>query len=308
MPSHDLVRFNSSVESRHEDEAATVDELNETFDTILTRTNDDYGHAVRAVHAKAHGVLEGTFTIENTLPPELAQGLFAKPGVHKAIVRLSTNAGDILDDSIALPRGLALKVLDVDGERLAGAEGTVQDFVMINGPVFTVPNAKKFAGNLKMLAKTTDKAEGSKVVLSRLLQAINGALGAVGLESSKLASLGGAPQVDPLGETYFSVTPFRYGEYIAKFRLRPLSPALTSLTGTKVDTKDNPDAIRDLVRQDMRRVDGEWAFEVQLCRDSKKQPVEDATVKWKEADAVCSRRNASFAWPRQLGPSQGSCS
>jgi hypothetical protein len=148
-----------------------------------------------------------------------------------------------------------------------------------------VPNTKKFAGSLKLLAKTTDRAEGAKVLLSKVLQAINRALGAVGIESPRLGGLGGAPQVHPLGETYFSVTPFRYGDFIAKFRLRPLSPALTALTGTKIDVKDHPDGIRETVRRDAAGIHGEWAFEAQLCRDLEKQPVEDPTVEWKDEDS-----------------------
>jgi hypothetical protein len=156
---------------------------------------------------------------------------------------------------------------------------------MVNGPTFMVPTAKKFAGNLKLLAKTTDKAEGSKIVLSKVLQAVNSALGAVGLESQKLGGLGGAPPVHPLGETYFSVTPFRYGKYIAKFRLRPASPALLALKGTLIDTHGRPNAISEIIQQDMKHIDGRWAFEVQLCRDLQKQPVEDPTVEWQEEDA-----------------------
>lgn len=279
------VAYAAQVETFLENEAETVAELNKSFDHILETTNADYGHAVRAVHAKAHAVLEGTLTVAGGLPPELAQGLFAVPGEHRAYARISTNPGDILDDAIALPRGFALKVLDVEGERLAGAEGATQDFVMVNGPTFLVLDAAKFAGNLKLLAKTTDRGEGAKVALSKVLQAVNGALGAVGLDSPKLANLGGAPQVDPLGETYFSVTPFRFGEYIAKFRVRPISPSLTELTGEPIDTTDSIDAIRETVRREMAGIDGEWAFEVQLCQDLDKQPVEDPTVEWKEADA-----------------------
>jgi hypothetical protein len=277
--------YTHDVEDLREDEAATVSKLNETFDEILETTSQDYGYAVRAVHAKAHGILEGEFTVHTDLPPELAQGLFAAPGSHRAIVRISTNPGDILDDAIALPRGIAVKILDVPGERLPGAEGHTQDFIMINGPVFTVPNADKFVGNLKLLAKTTDRAEGAKIAASKVLQVVNAALGAVGLESTKLAGLGGAPQVDPLGETYFSVTPFRYGEYIAKFRLRPVSPSLTALTGSTIDTKDRRDAIRETVREEMAGIGGEWAFDIQLQRDAEKQPIEDASVEWKEDEA-----------------------
>src|SRR5690242_17352317 len=97
--------------------------------------------------------------IDDGLAPELAQGLFATAGKHQVYMRLSTNAGDILPDDISLPRGLAMKVLDVSGERLFEADGTTQDFVMVNGPIFQAPTADKFLGNLKLLAKTTDRLE-----------------------------------------------------------------------------------------------------------------------------------------------------
>ncbi len=284
------VLYSSDIEEIKEDEAETIGELNQTFDRILETTSGDYHHAVRAVHAKAHGILEGTLTVEDDLLPELAQGLFARPGEHKVYLRLSTNAGDILPDDVVLPRGIALKVLGVEGERLTGAEGETQDFVMVNGPVFQAKSAEEFAGKLKMLAKTTDKMEGAKQALSAVLGGINSALTAVGASpSTTLAALGGAPNVDPLGETYFSVTPFRYGDYIAKFSLAPISPDLTELEGHEIVIAGNPDAIRDTVRQEMRHVEGVWEFRVQLCRDLEKQPVEDPTTEWKEEDAPWQR-------------------
>ncbi len=279
------VRFSPDVETVREDEGETIGRLDKAFDEILTTTAEDYGHAVRSVHAKAHGVLAATFTVHDGLPPELAQGLFAEPGEHKAYLRLSTNAGDVLPDVIGLPRGLALKVLDVQGERLPGAEGTGQDFVMVNGKVFQNKTADQFLTNLKALAKTTDKIEGVKKAASAVFGGLNKALTAVGVESPKLAALGGAPNVDPLGETYYSVTPFRYGGHIAKFSLAPAAPAQKALTGREIDAHDRPDAIRETVRSQMRGLDAVWEFRVQLCRDLAKQPVEDSTVEWKEDEA-----------------------
>lgn len=276
------VPYSAALETLAADEDGTVDALKASFDTILETTRHDYGHAVRGVHAKAHAVLTGTFTVAPDLPPELAQGLFAVPGRYQAWVRLSTNPGDILDDAIALPRGLALKIGGVAGARLPEAEGDTQDFIMVNGPVFLTPDAHKFAGSLSLLAKTTDRAEGAKKALSVALQAINRALGAIGLESGTLTALGGARQVDPLGETYYSTTPFRFGDFVAKFRVRPVSAALTALTGTLVDTTGDRDAIRHHVRGEMATIDGDWAFEVQLLRDAERQPVEDASVLWAE--------------------------
>ena len=107
------VRYTPDVEEIKAEERETIEGLNAAFDTILERTAEDYGHAVRSVHAKAHGVLEGELTVDTGLPPELAQGVFAAPGVHKVLMRLSTNAGDILPDAISLPRGSAIAVLTV---------------------------------------------------------------------------------------------------------------------------------------------------------------------------------------------------
>ena len=283
------VRYTPAVEDVKPDEADVVRQLNETFDTILETTAKDYGHAERAVHAKSHGIIEGTLTIDADLPPELAQGLFATPGEHKVFLRLSTNPGDILDDAISLPRGLAMKVLDVPGERLPGAEGSTQDFVMVNATAFQAKSADAFLGNLKLLAKTTDVAEGGKKMLSAVLRGVNGALSAVGIESAAIRTLGGAPNVDPLGETYYSATPFRYGDHIAKFSLKPVAPGLRERTGAIIDTSGNRDAIRATVREEMQRMDGEWEFRVQLARDPQRQPVEDATVEWDEAEAPFAR-------------------
>ena len=279
------VRFSADVEDVRPDERETIEGLNQTFDKILNTTAKDYGHAVRSVHAKAHGILEGRMRIAEGLPPELAQGLFSKPGEHKVLLRISTNAGDILPDAISLPRGVALKVLDVEGERLPGAKGTTQDFIMVNGPVFQAKTADKFLGNLKMLASTTDRMEGTKTVVSSVMRGVNTALQAVGIESTKVASLGGAPNVDPLGETYYSVTPFRYGDYIAKFSLKPIAPEMTALTAKTIDVDGREDAIRDEVRSEMRTIDAAWEFRVQLCRDLDRQPIEDPTVEWDEDEA-----------------------
>lgn len=283
------VRYSDDVETLHDDESETISALNKAFDTILTTTAEDGGHAVRAVHAKAHGVLRGVLQVEADLPAELAQGLFAKPGEHQVYMRLSTNAGDILPDAIGLPRGLAIKVLDVEGERLPGAEGRAQDFIMVNGAVFQTKSAHQFLGDLKLLAKTTDKAEGAKVALSQVMQGVNKALTAVGIENSKIQSLGGAPNVDPLGETYYSVTPFRYGDHIAKFSLAPVSPNLTSRTDKEIEIGGRENAIRETVRREMKTTHGVWELRVQLCRDLQQQPVEDPTTEWKEEEAPSAR-------------------
>ena len=51
------------------------------------------------------------------LPPHLAQSLFSKPGRYPMAMRYSTEPGDpSLDDRIAMPRGVGMKVFNVEGE------------------------------------------------------------------------------------------------------------------------------------------------------------------------------------------------
>jgi hypothetical protein len=224
--------------------------------------------------------------VADGLPAELAQGIFARPGRYEAVLRLSTNAGDILPDAIGLPRGLALKVIGVDGERLPGSEDDrTQDFIMVNGPVFTAPDAKSFLKNLKLLAKTTDRAERGKVLLSGALRAVEAGLEAIGHPSATLQQLGGAPHVHPLGETYYTQTPYRYGDYMAKIALFPVAPALTRLAGETIETGDDPDAIRTAVRNVLIEHGGSWELRVQLNTDLAAMPIEDPRVEWDQAQS-----------------------
>ena len=280
------VRFSPDLERPQPDEQDTIRQLEEQFDSIQRTTAMDYGHAVRAVHAKAHGIARGTLTVKDDLPPELAQGLFAKPGGgYEAIARISTNPGDLLDDAISVPRGLALKVIGVEGERLPGSEGdTTQDFVMANGPAFAAPTADKFLANLKLLARTTDHVEGVKKTLSAVLRPIEAGLEAVGLPSPLLNQIGGAPQVHPLGEIYYSQTAFRYGDYMTKFALFPVSKELVALEESPVNTSGRPDALREVVNEGLIEHGGTWELRAQLCRDLEKQPIDDPTVEWKADD------------------------
>lgn len=280
------VRYTAAVEEMQDGEAETIGKLDEQFRTIQEVTAEHYQHGVRAVHAKAHAIARGTLTIAEGLPPELAQGLFARGGSHEAIVRISTQPGDILDDSVNSPRGIAIKVFGVEGERLPGSEGdTTQDFIGVNGPTFGAKTAAKFLANLSLLAKTTDRVEWLKKAQSAILQPIEAGLEAIGLGSANLQQLGGAAPVHPLGETYYSQTAYRHGDFIAKWALFPVSPGLTELTGTTIHTSGRPDAIRTAMNEALVEHGGTWELRIQLARDLAKQPVEDATVEWKEADA-----------------------
>lgn len=280
------LRFEPSFEQIPDDEAETIRELSDTMRSIMETTYQDYGHAVRGVHAKSHGLLEGRIEILANLPPALAQGAFAKPGVLPIVMRFSTNPGDILDDKVSTPRGLAIKLIGVQGARLEGAENQVtQDFVMQNAPAFTAPTPKAFLSSLKMLAKTTDKVPHLKAAMSAVLRGTESAIEAVGGESPTIKSLGGHPKTNLLGETYYSVVPFLYGDFYAKLSVVPVSGELLALKDQPVDLDDKPNGLREAVNQHFAAQGGEWEVRIQLATDLDKMPIEDASIRWPEDES-----------------------
>lgn len=277
------LRYSPVYETSEEDEQQTIKELVETLQSISDITSHDYGHAVRSVHAKSHGLLRGKLIVKDGLPAHLAQGIFATPGEYAVAMRLSTSPGDILDDNVSTPRGLGIKVIGVQGQRLGGdpADNT-QDFLLVNGPAFLKPDAKSFLSSLKLLAKTTDKAEGLKKALSTALQGTEKVLESLGGESPAIKSMGGHPETNILGETFYSQVPVLYGDYMAKISVAPVTAELTALTDAPVDLEDAPNGLRDAVNQFFTNNTATWEVRVQLCTDLDTMPIEDASVVWPE--------------------------
>lgn len=273
--------YRPEFEQPEPEERATEDGLVSTLRSISETTLKEEGRVLRSVHAKSHALLIGEMTVAPGLPRELAQGLFAGPGRYPIIMRLSTIPGDMLDDDVSVPRGLAMKVIGVEGERLPGSEAdTVQDFVLVNGPVFAAPTGKAFLSNLKLLAATTDKAHFLKKALSYALRGVERALEALGSESATLKQLGGHPATHPLGETYFSAAPILFGEFMAKVQLVPVAPELTDLTDQPVKVVGRPDGLREACNDFFSHHSGTWELRVQLCTDIEAMPIEDASVEW----------------------------
>jgi hypothetical protein len=279
--------FSPTVEKIQPDETDTHAQMVATLLKISATTYADGHKALRSVHAKSHGLLKGKLIVRD-LPQVLAQGLFAKPGEYATALRFSSSPGDLLPDSVSTPRGLAIKVFNVEGARLPAANGAntsadkTQDFVLITGKTFLAPDSKHFLRSLKVLAGTTDKVEGLKVALSAVLRGTEKALEAVGGESATIKGLGGYPETHILGESFFSLAAIRYGDYIAKIGVVPVSPSLVALTDQPLDLNHDRDALRKAVRSHFIGNGGTWELRVQLCTGLDEMPVEDTTILWDE--------------------------
>lgn len=278
--------FHPSFETIAPDEAATQAGLTETMLSMQRKTHADTGHAYRAVHAKAHGYLRARFEVLPDLPPELAQGLFARPGTYDALLRFSTTPGDRLDDKVSTPRGVALKVLGVSGARLPGSESeTTQNYVLGNSPSFQIGTAEGFLRQLRPLAATTGHAEPVKKIVSFVTRNAEAALEMVGAKSATLTTIAGQAETELLGDSFYSQAPLLHGEFYGKVALSPVSDELVALSERPVDLAGHPDGIRESVRRQLSTCSAAWELRVQLATSLESMPVEDAAASWPETES-----------------------
>lgn len=264
------------------DEEQIFDQINATLLDISGKVGARQRHTVRSVHAKSHGLLKAELEVLRGLSEPLRQGLFSTPGRYDAIMRFSTNPGDILSDHISTPRGLAVKILGVEAERHPSHEGhTTQDFVFNNSRVFHAAHAKAFLSGIQLLDKHANDSEAAKQVVSSTSQLAEEALELVGGSSAVLKGFGASP-TEPLGETYFTAVPLRYGDYFGKLQLVPVSESLVSLRGKHPKNPRAWNSLRDSIAEFFENQTAIWELRVQLCTDPARMPVEDASVEWDE--------------------------
>lgn len=280
------LRFHPSFEVVAPDENEVQRGLTEAMLSIQRKTHADTGHARRAVHAKPHGYLRVKFEVLDGLSPHLAQGLYAKPASYDAVLRFSTTPGDVLDDNVSTPRGVALKILNVPGARLPGSEhDNTQNYVLGNSPTFQVATAEKFLKQLKPMAATTGRAEPVKHAVSVLSRNAEAALETVGLKSATLTTLAGQAPTHLLGDSFYSQAALLHGDYYAKVAISPVSPELTALSERPLDLSGRPNAIRDSVRDYFRVLPAAWELRVQVATSIESMPIEDAKTEWPEDES-----------------------
>ncbi|MCQ4321717.1 catalase, partial [Stutzerimonas stutzeri] len=250
------IRYNDDLEQTKPDEAETIDKIIASMTRESEITTERYKHSVRASHAKSTGLLKGELHVLESLPEALRQGLFTASRSFPILVRLAQGPGELLKDDVSTHRGMAIKVLDVQGDKLPGHTNDTQDFVLATGPVFTAPDAKTFLANMLGLEKSTSMSESVKHAVSAASRAGNQALHAPGGDSSKLDFFGHPPR-HPLSDVYYSQAPIRYGDYVAKVGVFPSSPEVLALGDGSLDLSD-PDAFRHAVTEFFSAHDAEF--------------------------------------------------
>ena len=276
------VRYDPRLEQPLEAEQQIIDRLGVTAVGTQRTVARMTGTAMHGTHAKATGSAKGELSVLPDLPPELAQGLFARPGRYDAIVRFSQGPPKPVPDAAAGQRGMAIKVLGVQGEHIQESrEASTQDWVLAPDPAFVNSSAATFLRSFRAGAsKSPHLPDALTVAASRLARALESVLGLFGSGSGNLRFLG-RPPTHPVSHPYYSQAPLRYGDHIAKIAAFPAQATLDALGDPAVDTTD-PDAFRLAMRSFFAGSDATFELRAQLCTDLDAMPIEDAAVEWPE--------------------------
>jgi hypothetical protein len=251
------------------EERITPDETQFTdalLDLLKKNTLKDTGDSMmrRSLHAKMHCVVKAEFIVEPNLPEAFRIGVFKEPKTFTTWIRFSNSDGTIKHDKRKDIRGMAIKLMNVPGDKILEKEmhEQTQDFILINAPVFVAADVKEF---------------------SQLLAAFLGSVWA------KLKFFLTHPRIvwifyrtmlkfaNPLQIRYFSTTPYLFGDQAVKYSATPLFIVPDTIPDAPSD-----DYLRLSIANQLRETEAIFDFSVQLQTDPETMPIEDAMCRWSE--------------------------
>ena len=274
--------------------------FDENLQTVIAKTEryiaasvtaEGTGRAVRDAHAKGYGLVRGEVEILDQIPAEYAQGIYATPGKHDALIRFSNGSPHAgADARLGGATGLALKIFGIDGPTLVEDEpdtGTF-DYANINAPVF-------FCNTVEHYLFIQDLFIGAPGYFAR------GAAGRHDFYKDFVTGKGTldqdhwawdellaflrvlqSPPVNLLLSTYWTMGAVRHGDYIAKVRFAPSPVFADKVVERALDLASAAEVYRPALVAELRERPYEFDIQIQLCADLAQMPVEDVTVEWPE--------------------------
>ncbi len=272
-------KFSGPVSTEEEipaDEAALTQGIIEDAIRIVEQHRDNT-RVLRDAHAKAHGCVKAQVTVLQNLVPELRHGVLAEPGkTWHAWMRLSNGNAYPQFDSARDARGMAIKLLDVPGDKLLSSKATAanQDFVMFNHPVFFVRDVAEYKQNFAA------QASGQKI--QAFFPSWDPRSWEIRHLIIALKTLAPAPE-SPVTATYNSIAPFKLGPHNIKYRVIPDPQSCPPYELPEQNTA-LPNFLRNALYQQLSldRVPACFALQVQRQNADYYMPIEDTSVQWSE--------------------------
>lgn len=275
--------------------------FDESLQTVIAKTEryisqsvttESTGRAVRDAHAKGYGLVRGEVEILGQLPAEYAQGIYATPGRHDALIRFSNGSPHAgADARLGGATGLALKIFGIDGPTLLEDEPNTHtfDYANINAPIFFCNTVEHYLFIQELFLEAPAYFAQGTPGRHRFYKDFVTGKGTLDEDHwawdelfafLKVAQL---PPVNLLLSTYWTMGAVRHGDYIAKVRFAPVPAFADKVVQRDLDLGSAPEVYRPALVAELRDRPYEFDIQVQLCTDLAQMPVEDVTVEWPEA-------------------------
>jgi hypothetical protein len=233
------------------------------FLKAATQKRHPTGTRRRFNQGRATACVDAEFTVLDGLPAGHRVGLFATPRTYRASIRFA-NASSTTDRDADI-RGMSVRVLGVEGANLTPG-ATAHDFILNSHPVMMVPGTREF---LELLQ--ANEAGGFRRIAYFLTHP----------GAARVAAAGRTHPTCHLDLNYWSTTPYLFGPNRAvKYIVSPASTRRSPMPPARTDTY-----LLDAMRARLADADAVFDFMVQFQTDSRRMPIEDASVEWKRQDS-----------------------
>jgi len=253
-------------------EADEEESLNKIIDLMADQMRGHFkpGAYERGGNTKTHGIVRATVTIRDDLPEHCRKGIFATPRTYPAYVRYSGPGPDVPADIRDVGFGsMAVKLMDVPGKKLMDEEKFTQDFIAVCTPTFVTPNVRENA-----------KLQYWSLVDMPLYYFLNPK--DTHLLDFLMQGLWNETQYNPLGQRYWSCTPYLLGEGLAMmYSFRPKTQVDTKVPGLPFG-RVSFNYLRENMIKTLDKTDVEFDLLIQVQTDSFLMPIENASVRWPE--------------------------
>lgn len=276
----DVADLGKEIKPNNEDRV--IADISELLTHKLSEHYSDQEKFLRDTHPKANACVHATFSVNADIDPSYQKGVFQPGAKHPVWIRFSNAVEEVTSDYEKDFRGLAMKLTQVNGERLAmsklpmvdgvrqvlptGDEDHTQDFLFLGHDAFFAANPKEFF-------------EFFSTPFWRF--AITHPRGAWNIFR------GTKRVITPLDINWNSVTAYALGEdkndddaynHVVRYALKSCDRVTN--TGSAPD-KNNEDYLSDNLGRQLSG-DGEACFDFYIQRqvDPNSMPVENALVAW----------------------------
>jgi len=272
----------------------------ETLQTVIAKTEryiagsvtaEGTGRAVRDAHAKGYGLVRAEVDILDRLSAEYAQGIYAKPGRHDALIRFSNGSPHAgADAQLGGATGLALKIFGIDGSTLLEDEPDTRtfDYANINAPIFFCNTIEHYLFIQELFIEAPLYFAQGAPGRHRFFRDF--VTGKETLEQDQWAwdelfaflTVAQSRPINVLLSTYWTMGAVRHGDYIAKVRFAPVAAFAEKVVQRALDLASAPEVYRPALVAELRDRPYEFDIQVQLCADLTRMPIEDVTIEWSE--------------------------